>query len=41
VYEQRPTVCRELTRGGPSCQAELTLKATSASNALRQLHSPA
>jgi Fe-S-cluster containining protein len=41
IYEQRPAVCRELTRGGASCQAELSLKGASAKAALLPLHRPA
>lgn len=26
IYEQRPDVCRELTRGGPACAAERDVK---------------
>jgi len=26
IYEQRPTICRELERGSPQCEGELALK---------------
>src|SRR4051794_2073428 len=38
AYELRPAVCRELERGGPSCQAELLEKGSQARQALRVLN---
>lgn len=38
VYEQRPSLCRELARGGPACDVERSEKRSSAETALIQLH---
>jgi Fe-S-cluster containining protein len=37
VYERRPSVCRELARGGPACEAERALKRERARAALLPL----
>jgi uncharacterized protein len=37
VYEQRPSLCRELARGGPACDVEREAKARWAAQALVQL----
>lgn len=37
VYEQRPSVCRELARGGPACAAERARKREQAQAALLPL----
>ncbi|HEY0966185.1 MAG TPA: YkgJ family cysteine cluster protein [Opitutaceae bacterium] len=35
IYEQRPQVCRDLTRGSPSCDAEQMIKAAWAAGGSR------
>jgi Fe-S-cluster containining protein len=37
VYQHRPQICRDLSRGGPECEAERQQKAERASARLRVL----
>jgi hypothetical protein len=38
VYEKRPEICRELSRGGPACAAEREQKAERGRACLHVLH---